>query len=143
VQIEIFHNIVRVLTHIDQIQQGGTVMDAEAKALADEIGTVFQSAAQFGISYYRPIAQKILSGQITSPNEIEHILDHMLDYCFDDEMLSLYKRLCRHLMCKHPELVYTAVMNYKYVWDSNDEQTASKVGSVNNRVEEQRRSDNE
>jgi hypothetical protein len=94
-------------------------MDTEIKELAHEIGTVLQSAAQFGVSYYRPIAKRILSGQITSPNEIEHILDHMLDYCFDDEMLFLYKRICRHLIHKQPELVYNAVMNYKFVWDSD------------------------
>jgi hypothetical protein len=58
-----------------------------------------------------------LSGQLTSPNEIEHILDHMLDYCYDAEMLSLYKRICRRLIHKQPELVYNAVMNYKYVRD--------------------------
>ncbi|MDR1690189.1 MAG: hypothetical protein LBS21_16525 [Clostridiales bacterium] len=93
-------------------------MDEETKALAHEIGTMLQSAAQTGISYYRPIANKILSGQITSPHEIEHILDHMLDYCFDAEMLNIYKRICRRLMGKHPNLVYNAVMNYRDVWDN-------------------------
>ncbi|MDR2615681.1 MAG: hypothetical protein LBC28_03780 [Oscillospiraceae bacterium] len=94
-------------------------MDIETKTLAREIGTAFQSAAQTGLSYYRPIVNQILSGQIMSPREIEHILDHMLDYCYDDEMLSLYKRICRRLMDKHPELVYNAVMNYRDVWDSD------------------------
>ena len=93
-------------------------MDVETKALAREISTAFQLAARSGVSCCRPIANQILSGQITSPNEIEHILDHMLDYCYDAEMLSLYKRICRCLIHKHPELVYNAVMNYKDVWDS-------------------------
>jgi hypothetical protein len=94
-------------------------MDIETKALAHEIGTAFQSAAQMGLSCYRPIANQILSGQITSPREIEHILDHMLDYCYDDEMLTLYRHICRHLIHRQPELVYNAVMNYKDAWDSD------------------------
>jgi hypothetical protein len=44
----------------------------------------------------------------------------MLDYWFDDEMLSIYKSICRHLFYKHPELVYNAVMSYKEVWDSEE-----------------------
>jgi hypothetical protein len=102
------------------ISQSNFSMDEEIKTLAHEIGTMFQSAAQSGISHYRPIVHQILQGQITDPNEIEHILDYMLDYCFDDEMLSIYKSVCRHLFHKYPELVYNAVMNYKEVWDSDE-----------------------
>jgi hypothetical protein len=92
-------------------------LDIKIKAVAHEIGTAFQSAAQSGLSCYRPIANQILSGQLTSLNEIERILDNMLDYCYDAEILSLYKRVCRYLIHKQPELVYNAVMNYKDMWD--------------------------
>ncbi len=105
-------------------------MDEEIKALAHEIGMMFQSAAQSGISYYRPIANQILSGQITDPNEIEHILDYMLDYCYDTEMLSMYKSVCRFLYYKHPELVYNAVMNYRNVWDSDEDTGEYAEGKI-------------
>ena len=48
-----------------------------------------------------------------------NILDHMLDYCYDAEMLVLYKCICRYLKDKQPELVYNAVMNYRDIWDSD------------------------
>ena len=95
-------------------------MNVEIKKLANEIGAMFQSAAQLGISRYRPIANHILSEKLTDPNEIEYILDSMLDYCYDSEMLLMYKSICRRLIKKYPELVYNAIMNYKNVWNSEE-----------------------
>ncbi len=91
----------------------------DTKTIAKEIGAALQSAAQTGFSFYRPIANQILSDRISSPREIEYILDHMLDYCYDVEMLLMYKQICRYLIHKHPDLAYNAVMNYKDVWDDN------------------------
>jgi hypothetical protein len=110
-------------------------MDEDTKALAHEIGEALQSVAQSGIAHYRPIANQILRGQITNPNEIEHILDFMLDYCFDNEMLSIYKSICRHLFYIYPELVYNAVMNYRDVWDSDEDDGEYAEASTEERKE--------
>jgi hypothetical protein len=91
----------------------------DIKTLAHDIGALLQESAQQGLAHYRPIASRIISGDISDPKEIELTLDYMLDYCYDDKVLALYKRVCRSLYCKHPEIVYAAVMNYKEVWDSD------------------------
>ncbi len=92
----------------------------EIKALAHEIGTFMQASAQKALEHYRPIAEQIIKGEKTDLNEIELFLDYMLDFCYDNEVLELYKRICRCLYSKHPELVYTAVMNYRDVWDDTE-----------------------
>jgi len=94
----------------------------ELKALAYEIGTLLQSSAQQGLLYYRPIAARIISGEMSDPREIERTLDFMLDFCYEDKMLQLFKRVCRSLLAKYPALVYNAVMNYKEVWDNNEDE---------------------
>jgi hypothetical protein len=64
---------------------------------------------------------QIINGEISDPKEIELTLDYMLDYCYDDKVLALYRRVCRSLYDQYPEIVYNAVMNYKDVWDSSDD----------------------
>jgi hypothetical protein len=92
----------------------------ENKTLAHDIGTLLQSSARQGLLHYRPIVAKIINGEMDDPKEIELTLDYMLDYCYYDEVLTLYKSVCRSLYDKHPALVYNAVMNYKEVWDSDE-----------------------
>jgi hypothetical protein len=84
------------------------------------MGVSFSSVDNFEAAV-NTLGTVMFEGFAPSPKSIEHILDYMLDYCFDAEMLSIYKSVCRHLFYKHPELVYNAVMNYKEVWDSDDE----------------------
>lgn len=49
--------------------------------------------------------------------EIAYIMDGMLDFCQVNEMLLLFKRLCRGLYLKHPELVQDYILYYREMWD--------------------------
>lgn len=46
-------------------------------------------------------------------NEIEHTLDHMLSFCFDKRVLSLYKQILRKIYPEYPELVEFHVGFYR------------------------------
>jgi hypothetical protein len=43
----------------------------------------------------------------------------MFDFCFDDEMLSLYKKLCRYYFDIDPEATVSYVNFYRGMCDEN------------------------
>ena len=53
---------------------------------------------------------------------IEHLLDHMLGFCFHDKMLSEFKRLCRYLYAIDPKAAADYVHAYWEMWDNNADQ---------------------
>jgi hypothetical protein len=55
-----------------------------------------------------------------SHDRIEHLLDRMLDYCFDDEVLVEYKRILRYYYPIDPESVAFYVGHYRKMYDSEE-----------------------
>ncbi|MBI4763064.1 MAG: hypothetical protein HY787_00460 [Deltaproteobacteria bacterium] len=68
--------------------------------------------------------EAILKAQSRDPQRIEHLLDGMLDFCFDPQMLFLYKKLCRYYFKIDPEATASYVHAYRDMWDE-------KVGDLN------------
>ncbi|MDR2232390.1 MAG: hypothetical protein LBE56_04605 [Tannerella sp.] len=95
-------------------------------AIAEQMHGMAESA----LYRFTPIAEDIISGKIAGANNIGHQLDFMLDYCFDDNVLILYKRVLRSLYPKYPELVSTYVYAYRDMWDSDDEEGESMNGET-------------
>jgi hypothetical protein len=54
---------------------------------------------------------------------IEHCLDGMLGFCFDDEMLLLYKKLCRYYFDIDQEAMVFYINSYREMWDEKDSTT--------------------
>lgn len=67
-------------------------MIQDIKLLANKI----QSLAILAKTEYEPIVNAIISKKIVDEQYILCTLDKLLDFCFDDEMLLLYKKLCRY-----------------------------------------------
>ena len=65
--------------------------------------------------------EAILKAQSRDPQRIEHLLDGMLDFCFDPEMLRLYKELCRYYFKIDPEATVSYVYAYRELWDEKGE----------------------
>lgn len=55
------------------------------------------------VRQYSANVADILHTQNRDPRRIEHLLDGMLDFCFDPAMLALYKKLCRYYWDIDPE----------------------------------------
>ena len=47
---------------------------------------------------------------------IERCLGGVLDFCFDDQMLVLYKKLCRYYFDIDPEAAVSYVYAYRDMW---------------------------
>jgi hypothetical protein len=45
----------------------------------------------------------------------------MLDFCFDDEMLVLYKNLCRYYFNIDPAATASYVHFYREMWENENE----------------------
>jgi hypothetical protein len=67
-----------------------------------------------------PLADRveaILKAQDHDSRRIERCLDGMLDFCFDDEVLVLYKKLCRYYLTIDPEAAVSYVQIYREMWE--------------------------
>ena len=55
--------------------------------------------------------------QCCDRRRIEHLLDGMLDFGFDAEMVRLYKKLCRYYFEIEPVATASYVYAYRDMWD--------------------------
>jgi hypothetical protein len=62
----------------------------------------------------------IIKDQESDPGRIEHCLDGILGFCFDDNMLLLFKKLCRHYYTIDPVATGEYVYAYKDMWNNED-----------------------
>jgi len=73
--------------------------ELNVQALAQQLKTLADQA----IPLYTQKVEDIINNQITDHNHIELTFDGMLDFCYDDEMLLLYKKLSRYYFTVNPQ----------------------------------------
>jgi hypothetical protein len=61
-----------------------------------ELAIGAQKLAREAVQQYSAEVDAILKAQSRDSRRIERCLDGMLDFCFDNEVLVLYKKLCRY-----------------------------------------------
>lgn len=54
---------------------------------------------------------------VTDQHRIERTLDQLLDVAFDERVLVLFKKLCRHYYAINPEATTYYVHSYREMWD--------------------------
>jgi hypothetical protein len=81
-----------------------------------------EELAKKAVALYEPEVQRLIQNNCRDENEIERTLDYMLDFCFNNDMLQLYRKLCRHLYFINP---YAAVDYVNYYREMYDESYAS------------------
>ena len=79
-----------------------------------------QGMTERAIYQFTPAAEDIIAGRITGENDIGYQLDFMLDFCDNDKVLDLYKRVLRSLQNKYPKLIANYIQAYKDMWDSEE-----------------------
>lgn len=73
--------------------------------------------AKEAYAIYKPLVDGIIVSKTRDVNHISYTLDFMLDFCFDDKMLQLYRRLCRYLWEIDPETTASYVEAFRERWD--------------------------
>ena len=94
-----------------------------------ELAIGAQKLARVAVQQYSAEVEAILKAQSRDSGSIERCLDGMLDFCFDDEMLVLYKRLCRYYVDIAPEATASYVHAYREMWGEQKPDKRDKVSS--------------
>ena len=76
--------------------------------------------AQEAEKLYALDVEAIIKSHESNPDRIEHCLDGILDFCFDEKMLLLFKKLCRYYYTIDPVATSEYVYFYKEMWDNGD-----------------------
>ena len=92
-------------------------MIEEIKKLIESQGQLVKQAFE----QYEPLVKNIIASQNKDVKHISLTLDYMLDFCFDDKMLLLYRRLCRYLLNIDPEATASYIQAYREMWDEKGE----------------------
>jgi hypothetical protein len=92
-----------------------------------ELGKDIKNLASEAVHQYSDEVDAILKAQTTDSGRIERCLDGMLDFCFDDEMLVLYKKLCRYYVDIDPNATASYVHAYREIWDEQKPGKGSPV----------------
>ena len=69
---------------------------------------------------YTPVVESIIRSKSRDIRHIEHTLDHLLDCSCDDEVLQLFKKLCRYYYTIDPVSTADYVLAYRDMWDSDE-----------------------
>ncbi len=78
----------------------------------------FSNLANEALKVYTPIVNEIIEKQNQDENHIQRTLDYLLDFCFDEKMLTLYRRLCRYYWDINPQATANYIDYYREMYDS-------------------------
>jgi hypothetical protein len=93
-------------------------MIEEIKKLAEKLNALSIQA----YSKYEPIVNQLISENCQDSNKIGLTLDFMLEFCSNDKVLQLYRKLCRHLYSFDQESAIFYVDAYRERWDEEGTQ---------------------
>jgi hypothetical protein len=69
---------------------------------------------------YKPQVETLISSRVRNDNSIQHLLDQLLDHACNEEVLLLYKKLCRYYWDINPQATVDYVNYYREMWDNED-----------------------
>lgn len=89
------------------------MIDKELMELVESIQQLYEQAFMF----YSPIVEELCNRNDVSQKELEYELDSMLSFCQSEDILNLFKMLCRKFYKQYPETVASYIMTYKELYD--------------------------
>jgi hypothetical protein len=92
-----------------------------------ELAKATQKLAREAANQYLAEVEAILKAQSRDSRRIERCLDGMLGFCFEDEVLTLYKKLCRYYFDIDPEATVSYVNLYREMWDEQSTATGDET----------------
>lgn len=92
------------------------------KALIEELRQLIEARNQFARQAEAGFAVQvadILQEKCKDPKRFEWLLSCMLDFCFDDRVLGLFKKLCRYYYAIDSAATASYVYSYRDLWDED------------------------
>lgn len=90
-----------------------------------EVKKILERRNQLAIKAYdqfKQITENLITSKTDDINQISYTLDFMLDFCFDDKILQLYRKLCRYLYSINANAAIDYVNTYRQIWDEKGTQ---------------------
>lgn len=85
----------------------------------DAINDLVKMTQQLGkqaVIAYKPIVDDICSRD-ASEKEVARLLDYMLDFLGNDQMLEFFKQACRTYLEKYPDEIHFQIMEYYKLYE--------------------------
>ncbi len=79
------------------------------------------------VAQYDPLVRAVIQAQSQDQSYIERLFDGMLDFCFDEDMLQTYKKLCRYYLPINPAVTAAHIDFYRTMWEAEGGETSDKV----------------
>jgi len=64
-----------------------------------------------------PAVDAVIATGCQSRIRIEHLLDRLLDFCYDPRVLAIFKKLCRSYYGIDPAATAYYIRSYREMWD--------------------------
>ena len=88
--------------------------------------SIFQIAEQINqlhkkaYDVYLPLVDNVCRREV-SEEELSYLLDYLLGFACDENILGLYKKVCRRYLYTYPSCVKSYIDAYREMWeDEND-----------------------
>ena len=85
-----------------------------------EIGKAIQQLNNGLLKFYTPAVQDICNRKNITESELEHFLDYLVSACISDDMIFLFKKVCRRFYKEYPETIAEYIMFYKELYEDAD-----------------------
>ena len=78
----------------------------------------FSKIHKMAYESYSPVVADLCS-RCAPEKEVEYVLDRMLDFCGEENMLRLFKQICRKYYEMYPEMVTSEINSYRDIYDND------------------------
>ena len=92
-----------------------------------ELAENLQLLARKAVIEYKPVFNDIIDSNCQDKHQIERALDGMLDFCFDQKMLEMYRKLCRFYYDIDQGAAIRYVHYYREMWDPEEKKEWQKA----------------
>lgn len=101
-------------------------MDKELHELAKSLVNLQKEAVKQTLACWKPEAENIIISESKDIDRIEHTLDALCEVAFDEEVLIVFKKLCRYYLAIDPVATYEHINIYREMWDNEEENDSEK-----------------
>lgn len=91
-----------------------------------ELAGQIQNLANKAHSLYSLQVDVVIEEKSRNVKQIEHLLDSLLDFAFNPEVLLIYKKLCRYYYFIDPQATAFYINAYREMWDENNPSSSQK-----------------
>lgn len=91
--------------------------------MIDEMSEICKMIQQLNddlLQFYAPAVQDICNQENITESELEHFLDYLVSACISNDMLLLFKKVCKRFYKEYPETITEYIMIYKEMYEATE-----------------------